>query len=95
MAAERGIWDSLFTNCRLATMAPGGAAYGAIEEAAIAVQDGRIAWVGTMRDATNEAQQARPPDLRGRWLARLIGATPTWSMAAIALTSSAAAGWRL
>jgi imidazolonepropionase len=70
MAAERGSWDSLFTNCRLATMAPGGAAYGAIEEAAIAVQDGRIAWVGTMRELPPvEAQQARAThDLRGRWL---------------------------
>jgi imidazolonepropionase len=70
MAAERGTWDSLFTNCRLATMTPGGAAYGAIDEAAIAVQDGRIAWVGTMREMPPvEAQQARAThDLRGRWL---------------------------
>ncbi len=70
MAAEHGTWDSLFINCRLATMAPGGAAYGAIEEAAIAVQDGRIAWVGTMRELPAvKAQQARAThDLRGRWL---------------------------
>jgi imidazolonepropionase len=51
-------------------MAPGGTAYGAIEEAAIAVQNGRIAWVGAMRDLPPaEAQSAvAVHDLRGRWL---------------------------
>jgi imidazolonepropionase len=70
MAADRGTWDSLWTNARLATMAPGGTAYGAIEEAAIAVQNGRIAWVGAMRDLPPaEAQSAvAVHDLRGRWL---------------------------
>ena len=39
-------WDSLWTNVNLATMADGDAAYGAIENGALAIQDGRIAWVG-------------------------------------------------
>lgn len=37
----------VWTNCRIATMQPGGAAYGLIEDGALAVQDGRIAWVGS------------------------------------------------
>ena len=39
-------WDSLWTNVNLATMAAGDAPYGAIENGALAVKDGRIAWVG-------------------------------------------------
>lgn len=37
----------VWTNCRIATMQPGGAAYGLIEDGALAVEDGRIAWVGS------------------------------------------------
>ena len=39
-------WDILWTNVNLATMAAGGAPYGAIENGALAIKDGRIAWVG-------------------------------------------------
>jgi imidazolonepropionase len=38
-------WDSLWTNVNLATMADGGAPYGAIENGALAIKDGRIAWL--------------------------------------------------
>ncbi len=38
---------SLWTHCRVATMHPGSATpYGLIEDAALVVEDGRIAWVG-------------------------------------------------
>ena len=41
------MWDDLWLNGRLATMAAGiGASYGAIEDGALAAQDGKIAWVG-------------------------------------------------
>ncbi len=46
--------DAIWANARLATMVAG---YGAIEDGAIAVGDGRIAWVG--------ARAALPPALRG------------------------------
>jgi imidazolonepropionase len=39
------MWDAIWTDARLATMA-GGAPYGAIDDGAIAVAGGRIAWVG-------------------------------------------------
>ena len=70
MAADHGTWDSLWTNGRLATMASGGSAYGALEDAALAVQGGRIAWIGPMRELPRaEAQRARTThDLGGRWL---------------------------
>ncbi len=44
------MWDSLWVDARLATMARVGAPYGAIEDGAIAVENGRIAWVGRRAD---------------------------------------------
>jgi len=41
------IWDHLWIDCHLATMATGGAPYGAIRDGALAVKDGRISWVGS------------------------------------------------
>lgn len=61
------MYDALFTHARLATMRPGGAPYGAIEEGAIAVEHGHIAWVGPM--AALPRQDARERyDLAGRWV---------------------------
>ena len=42
------LFDALWTNVHLATMAGG---YGEMRDAAIAVQDGRIAWIGPRADA--------------------------------------------
>jgi imidazolonepropionase len=60
-------WDSLWTNARLATMTAHGAAYGAIEQGAIAVKDGRIAWAGPMAElqgvSADEVHNAG-----GRWI---------------------------
>ena len=41
-------WDSLLLDCRLATLADTGTAYGAIEHAALAFKDGAIAFAGAM-----------------------------------------------
>lgn len=62
----------LITDCRLATMAPafagvGGAAYGAIEDGALLIRDGRIVWAGARADLpAHEAVQTDRLD--GRWI---------------------------
>lgn len=59
-------WDSLWIDCHAATMVAG-TPYGAIEDAAIAVRDGRIAWIGRHADLPGE-QAARTESLDGRWV---------------------------
>jgi len=63
--AER--FDLLLTDCRLATMVEAGVPYGAIEDGAVLVRDGRIAWVGARSDLPDhEAVETRR--LEGRWV---------------------------
>lgn len=59
--------DRLLIDCHVAAMTEGGAAYGAIEDAAVVVADGRIAWVGPRADmpTVNAAEVER---LDGRWV---------------------------
>jgi imidazolonepropionase len=65
-------WDIVYVNARLATMTPYGAPYGAIDPGAIAVRDGRIAWLGPMADLpANRADApvwAETVDVEGRWI---------------------------
>ncbi|HEY0489789.1 MAG TPA: imidazolonepropionase [Telluria sp.] len=56
-------WDALFTNVHLATMVDG---YGEIRDGAIAVRDGRIAWIGKRADAPHSAKAEH--DGGGCWL---------------------------
>lgn len=59
--------DCLITDCHLATMVEGGAAYGAIPDGAILIADGRIAWVGTRADLpAHSAKETHRLD--GRWV---------------------------
>ncbi|MES2261052.1 MAG: imidazolonepropionase [Pseudomonadota bacterium] len=58
-------WDALITNVQLATMVGG---YGEQRDAAIAVKDGRIAWIGASADAQAEGMAAVVHDGAGRWL---------------------------
>jgi imidazolonepropionase len=55
--------DILFTHARLATMAGGG--YGIVDDGAVAVKDGRIAWAGPRSEAP---AAAREHDCGGLWL---------------------------
>jgi imidazolonepropionase len=57
------LWDVLYTNVNLATMVDG---YGELRDGAIAVREGRIAWIGPRADAPHEALMVR--DCRGQWL---------------------------
>ena len=61
-------WDLLLTDARIATMrADGGGAHGAIEDGALAIRDGEIAWVGPRSELP--AQRVRQTRLlEGRWL---------------------------
>ena len=64
------MWDAIWLNGRLATMVEGSAPYGALDDAAIATEDGRIAWSGRRGDLAGEPHTlARDVhDLAGRWL---------------------------
>lgn len=43
-------WDTVWQHVNLATMVTGGAPYGQIKDAAVAIKDGRIAWLGRRSD---------------------------------------------
>ncbi len=58
------MWDVLFTNVHLATMAEG---YGEIRDGAIAVKDGRIAWLGPQAELPSR-QAGAVHDGGGNWL---------------------------
>ena len=57
----------LLTDCRLATMTEGAEPYGAIEDGAILIRDGRIAWVGARADLPDH-EAAATQRLDGRWV---------------------------
>ena len=63
--AER--FDRLITDCRLATMTGGGVPYGAIEDGAILIRSGDIAWIGARGDLP-EHEAAEIDRLDGRWV---------------------------
>jgi imidazolonepropionase len=59
------MWDVLLTDCHAATMVGDG--YGAIRDAALAIEGGRIVWLGPAEHRPNgEARQTRRLD--GAWL---------------------------
>ena len=58
--------DVLITDCRLATMVEGGEPYGAIDDGAMLIVDGRIAWVGARADLPPH-QATETHRLDGRW----------------------------
>ena len=61
--------DSLWINCHLATMA-GSREYGLVQNGALGVRDGRIAWVGPAKDLPKDAEDraAFVEDLSGAWI---------------------------
>lgn len=67
MANSDTKWDLLLTDANLATMQADTGAYGIIEDAALAISDGRIAWLGAKSDLP-KATAAETRDLAGRWL---------------------------
>ena len=63
-------WDSLWTNARIATMAPAGEdPYGAVADGAIAVAGGTIAWVGPAAALDRSQAEGVPVQDAGRsWI---------------------------
>jgi len=60
-------WDLLLTDARIATMECGTAPYGVIDNGAIAIADGAIAWVGSAASIpNNEVRETRT--LSGNWV---------------------------
>lgn len=59
--------DRLWTQARLATLVPGGAPYGAIEDGAIASRDGRIVYAGP-RAGMPALEAAETIACEGRWI---------------------------
>jgi imidazolonepropionase len=60
-------WDTLLTDLNVATMQPGGVPYGRIENAALAIKDGHVAWLGPAAEMpAGAAKQGRSLD--GRWV---------------------------
>ena len=58
-------WDAIWSNVKLATMVNG---YGDVPDAAIAVQDGRIAWLGARADLPTHWRATIEHDGNGAWL---------------------------
>jgi imidazolonepropionase len=62
------MWDRLLTNCNIATMDPAvPGAFGAIEDGAIGIQDGRIVRVGPRKDLLGYRAKSIEP-LGGAWV---------------------------
>ena len=61
------MWDSLWVNVNLATMADA-LSYGEIRNGAIAVKDGLIAWLGAQADLPNNHSATTVYDGKGAWL---------------------------
>lgn len=63
-------WDRVWTNAKLATMTEGDTPYGAVAAAAVAAEQGRIAWVGRMDDLPGAPESLADDviDVEGRWI---------------------------
>ena len=64
------MWDTLWTGARLATMTANGQPYGAIEDGALAVRDGVIAFAGLRSALSGRPEMLADAvhDLEGRWV---------------------------
>jgi len=62
-------WQTLWTNVHLATMSEGANSYGEIKDAALAISDGKIAWLGNAKDLPEfDHQSVEVIDGQGKWL---------------------------
>jgi imidazolonepropionase len=58
----------LLRGVRVATLRPGGPPYGALQGAAVLVENGRVAWVGPEADIPRDLGRVEELDGEGRWI---------------------------
>ncbi len=69
MTINSSIWQTLFINVNLATMTDGANSYGRKENAALAINDGKIVWLGKAADLPEyDANTVKVIDGQGKWL---------------------------
>lgn len=68
MTAASASKHRLWTNARLATMAPGLPGLGVIERGALAVTEGRIVYAGAEADLPSALRRGETIDCEGRWI---------------------------
>jgi len=69
MTINSSTWQTLFINVNLATMTDGSNSYGTTENAALAINDGKIAWLGKAVDLPEyDANTVKVIDGQGKWL---------------------------
>jgi len=69
MTINSSAWQTLFINVNLATMTDGASSYGAIENAALAISEGKIAWLGQISDLPKyDEKSVSVIDGEGKWL---------------------------
>ncbi|MBU2894870.1 imidazolonepropionase [Colwellia sp. D2M02] len=62
-------WQTLYINVNLATMSDGGNSYGEMNQAALAVSQGKIAWLGLMSELPDyDHSTIKVVDGEGKWL---------------------------
>ena len=63
-------WDQVWIGADIATMVAGAKAYGNVQNAALAVKGGRIAWIGSAAEGSVKAAALNIPvhDARGLWI---------------------------
>jgi len=64
---EMSDWDLLLTDARIATMCADAEPYGVIHDAALAIADGKLAWLGPIAELPDTGYTAKK-SLEGRWL---------------------------
>ena len=62
------MFDRLYTNVNIAAMTIGEVPYGAVQDGAIAVKDGRLAFVGQNADVPNNHSASESIDCDGQWV---------------------------
>ncbi|QBY03863.1 imidazolonepropionase [Thalassotalea sp. HSM 43] len=61
-------WQTVFINANIATMTQAATSYGTLENAALAIADGKIAWLGHMSVLPTLSDAVEVVDVHGMWL---------------------------